>query len=228
MRLAHRDALSTLRKRARPSWLFAVVITAACSSTYYGAMEKMGWHKRDLLVDRVKDARDVQEATKEEFRDALETFSSVVNFDGGDLQQNYDRLRRAYDRSESKATQVRKRIGSVEKVASDLFKEWEKELTEYSNPDFRRSSENQLHETRRRYEGLIDVMKRAEAKMSPVLTALNDQVLYLKHNLNARAIASLQGTAAGIQNDVASLIAEMEAAINEADQFIREMGEQGA
>jgi hypothetical protein len=31
-----------------------------CSSMYYGAMEKLGVHKRDIMVDRVKEARDSQ------------------------------------------------------------------------------------------------------------------------------------------------------------------------
>ena len=35
--------------------------------------------------------------------------------------------------------------------------------------------------------------------MKPVLAAFHDQVLVLKHNLNARAIASLEGTAVTLQ-----------------------------
>ena len=40
-----------------------------------------------------------------------------------------------------------------------------------------------LAETKRQYSQLISAMKRAERKMNPVLTAFNDQVLFLKHNL---------------------------------------------
>ena len=66
-------------------------------------------------------------------------------------------------------------------------------------------------------------MKRAERKIDPVLSAFQDQVLYLKHNLNAQAIASLQSELASIEIDVARLIKEMEASIKEADSFIRTM-----
>jgi hypothetical protein len=59
--------------------------------------------------------------------------------------------------------------------------------------------------------------------MDPVLKRFNDQVLYLKHNLNAQAIASLQTTAAGIDTDVSALIKDMEASIAEADDFIKQM-----
>ena len=87
----------------------------------------------------------------------------------------------------------------------------------------KRSSERQLHETRTQYGQLIRVMKRAEAKMQPVLAAFHDQVLFLKHNLNARAIASLKGNLASIESDIAVLIREMEASIREANRFIDAM-----
>ena len=67
------------------------------------------------------------------------------------------------------------------------------------------------------------VMHRAEDRMDPVLAAFRDQVLYLKHNLNARALASLEATSVGLQQDINDLIAEMEGSIEEASAFIDEM-----
>jgi len=63
-------------------------------------------------------------------------------------------------------------------------------------------------------------MRSAEARMEPVLRAFQDQVLFLKHNLNARAIDSLQGELGSIETDVAQLIREMERSIAESDAFI--------
>ena len=70
---------------------------------------------------------------------------------------------------------------------------------------------------------LIDAMKRVENKIDPVLSAFRDQVLFLKHNLNAQAIASLKSELASVEDDVAALIKEMEASIAEADKFIKTM-----
>ncbi len=196
----------------------------SCKSAYYGTMAKLGWEKRDLLVSRVKKARNEQQVAKEQFRDALEKFQSVVKVEGGELQKKYDALRDEYDDSVSRAQAVRDRIDSVEEVAKDLFAEWKKELDEYKSDQLRWSSQEQLRTTELRYNELINAMRRAESKMEPVLIALHDQVLFLKHNLNARAIASLQSTATEIETDVAKLIYEMEAAIKEADAFIAEMG----
>jgi flagellar motility protein MotE (MotC chaperone) len=189
-------------------------------------MEKFGIHKRDLLVDRVADARDAQEGAKEQFKSALEKFSAVVNFDGGELKPKYDQLNSELERSESRAQAVKDRIKSVESVAEDLFAEWEGELEKYNNDNMRRISQRQLTDTQQEYTKLIDVMKRAADKIEPVLVPFRDQVLFLKHNLNAQALASLQSELISIESDVASLIKEMEVSIEEANTFINAMTSQ--
>ena len=47
----------------------------------------------------------------------------------------------------------------------------------------------------------------------------------MKHNLNAKAIASLKGELDAVESDVTSLIIAMEDSINEADAFIRTIDE---
>jgi hypothetical protein len=201
----------------------ATLAGVGCSTMYYKTWEKLGWEKRDILVDRVKDARDDQKEAKEQFKTTLEQFQAVTNFQGGNLEAKYKKLNGEYEDSVAAAQAVKDRIASVEKVANDLFTEWQAELKQYESAELRRNSEKQLAETKSRYRELIGVMKQASGKMDPVLAAFHDQVLFLKHNLNAQAIASLQTTAASIEQDVAALIKDMEASIKEADDFISQM-----
>ncbi len=203
--------------------LTSCFLLGGCQKVYYGTMEKFGVHKRDILVDRVTDARDAQHEAKEQFASALEEFTSVIHFDGGDLEAKYALLKSEYDKSESKADEVGERIDDVERVAKALFNEWEKELDEYSSPSLRKSSETKLKQTQQRYATLMAAMRQAESKIEPVLAAFKDQVLFLKHNLNAKAIASLQDELTVVENEIAILVREMEKSINEADVFIREM-----
>ena len=77
--------------------------------------------------------------------------------------------------------------------------------------------------TRESYTVMIQKMRAAEASMYPVLDLFRDQVLFLKHNLNARAIAALDTEAGAIASEVKKLVAEMEASIAEADAFIASM-----
>lgn len=212
--------------KSRFLWTIAIgtiCLFFGCESTYYKTMETMGYHKRDIMVDRVQDARDAQEEAKDQFESALEQFSTVLNFQGGDLEEKYDQLKTQYEASEEKAQAVRLRIDEVEDVAEDLFVEWQEELNQYTSSSLRKSSARKLAETKRQYAQLIGAMKRAERKIDPVLNAFRDQVLYLKHNLNAQAIASLQSELVSIESDVARLIREMDASIREANSFIASM-----
>jgi DNA repair exonuclease SbcCD ATPase subunit len=204
-------------------WAVGAVITTGCDTAYYKTMERFGRHKRDIMVDRVADARDAQNDAKEQFVSALEQFSSVVNFEGGDLEARYNRLNREYDRSQARAETVRERIRAVKKVSEDLFSEWEDELDEYASASLRRSSEQTLRQTRRRYQQMIGAMEQAESKIDPVLRAFGDQVLFLKHNLNARAVASLQDELVSVESEIAALVREMERSIDEANAFIQAM-----
>ncbi|PXV79770.1 Protein of unknown function [Nitrosomonas eutropha] len=201
---------------------FAVLLTA-CSTMYYSGLEKVGIPKRDILVYRVEKARDTQEETREQFKSALEQFSVATNFKGGDLEGVYKKLNREYEASVDKANEVRSRIEDIESVSAALFREWEQEITQYSNSTLKRSSQEKLDTTKSYYRQLVAAMKNAESRIQPVLTVFNDQVMYLKHNLNARAIASLKGELKTLQSNVSILVAAMEKSINEANTFISNM-----
>lgn len=205
----------------------ALLTLVGCQSAYYSAMEKAGIHKRDILVDRVEDARDSQQHAKEQFKDALERYRSVVEVKGGDLQKRYDALNSEYEASVVSARDVRSRIEAVEDVADALFKEWEGELKQYSNASLKSASAKELSRTRAEYRTLIQRMKAAEQRIEPVLSVLRDQVLFLKHNLNARAISALHGEYRSLQSNVDQLLADMQRAIDEADAFIRRLQTEG-
>jgi hypothetical protein len=66
-------------------------------------------------------------------------------------------------------------------------------------------------------------MDQSARAMAPVLAKLNDMALFLKHNLNARAIGALGKEALSIETDVDALIQDMNRAIAEADRFIAHM-----
>ena len=207
----------------RISLFFSLLVFAACSTVYYETMEQFGVHKRDILVDRVEEARDSQEAAKEQFSSALEQFTTLLNFDGGDLQAAYDSLNGEFEESESRAEVVSDRIRAVEDVSADLFSEWEDELELYTNQTLRNSSAATLRQTRVRYEQLVASMHAAESKMTPVVNAFRDQVLFLKHNLNSRAIASLRSELATIEGDISALIVDMENSITDSHRFLSEL-----
>lgn len=205
----------------------AVMLLAGCSSMEYKLRETFGQQKRELLVDRVDAAKNSQEEAKDEFVSALAQFKAVTGFTGGDLEEKYEELQAEFNRCVARAEEVRKRIRAVDSVARALFREWNDELDDYTSDALRRTSEEQLRRTQQDYEQLITVMRAAAARMDPVINTFRDQVLFLKHNLNARAISSLGGVTAELQRDVEQLVADMERAIADANRFIDAMRSAG-
>lgn len=200
-----------------------VVLLAGCSTLKFNALEKIGIHKRDLLVANVEDARDAQKEAQDEFRDALEHFGAVVNIKETGLKKAYDRLQSEYDDSQEAADEVSEQIAEVEDVADALFDEWAEEIKQYSDASLRRDSAARREETMGRYKEMLSSMKEAEGSMKPVLDTLRDNTLYLKHNLNAQAIGSLKGHFASLETDIARLIEQMNRSIERSNAFIAEM-----
>lgn len=198
-------------------------LISGCASTYYNAMEKIGIHKRDILVSRIENAQEAQKEGKETFANALEKFQSVVDWDGGELEKRYKILNSEYEDAADAAETISEKIDSVESVANALFNEWSQELKQYSNQRLKQESSEKLVETKQEYQKLIRSMRKAEASLQPVLATLRDNVLYLKHNLNAQAIASLKMELKGINSEVARMNQAMQKAIDESNAFIEKM-----
>jgi len=203
--------------------LLAAVLLAACSTAYYGAMESIGYHKREILVDRIEDAQESQQEASEQFASALDHFSAVTGFDGGDLEDLYEDLNDEFETSEKRAEAVREHVDEVKDVGDALFREWADELEEYSSASLRAESERSLRDTRRRFDRLVVSMERAEQRIDPVLDAFRDQVLYLKHNLNARAVAAMKDDLGRVESEIRDLIEAMNASMAEAETFIAQM-----
>ena len=206
-------------------WLaiFLLLMVTGCSKAYYGAMEKVGIHKRDILVDRVESARDAQSDAQHQFKSALDQFGAVINIENSNLKNAYDKLKAEYEDSKDAAETVSARIEKVEEVADALFKEWADELKLYKSAELRRSSQRKMKETRTRYRRMLASMHRAEKSMEPVLRSFQDNVLFLKHNLNAQSIGSLRTEFSTLKGEIDGLIINMNEAIKTSNQFIAEI-----
>ncbi|MFM8331676.1 MAG: DUF2959 domain-containing protein [Candidatus Methylumidiphilus sp.] len=218
-------------KDLEPLALFAPLVRLLNSRLqrfYFKARESVGHHKRDILVARVENARDGLTEAKEQFQNALEKFSALAEFDGGALEDTYRQLKVEFDYSKAKALAVSDRIDAVQEVAEALFAEWEAELEQYSNRSLRSASRLKLKQTQQMYVQLIAAMRRAEGKIDPVLNVFQDQVLFLKHNLNAQAIAHLENELVALSTGVAGLITAMERSIERANTFMSSMNGQKA
>lgn len=205
------------------SVLALTLALSGCQSAYYSAWEKVGVHKRDILIDRVEDTKDSQEESQEEFQSALERLTTLIDFNGGELEDVYNQLNSDYESSLAAAETVSKNIDDVENVANALFEEWADELDEYKNSSLKRESSKRLSETQRKFDSLLRSMRSAEDKMQPVLASLKDNVLYLKHNLNAQAVSAIRGEFTNLKRDIKLLMDDMNKSIADSNRFIEHM-----
>lgn len=196
------------------------MLLLGCASAYYDALESIGVHKRDIFVDRIEESLEVRKEGQAQFESALEQFKTTVDFDGGGLEKAYNLFNDEYEESEEAANAISEHISAVESVADALFEEWSDELDLYTSPSLRRASERQYKSTQKKYQRLLASMRRVEESMQPVLATMRDNVLFLKHNLNARAIDTLKGELGSINRDVSKLVKNMQRSIAEAEAFI--------
>lgn len=196
------------------------MLLLGCASAYYDALESIGVHKRDIFVDRIEESLEVQKEGQAQFESALEQFKATVDFDGGGLEKAYNLFNDEYEESEEAANAISEHISAVESVADALFEEWSDELDLYTSPSLRRASERQYKSTQKKYQRLLASMRRVEESMQPVLATMRDNVLFRKHNLNARAIDTLKGELGSINRDMSKLVKNVQRSIAEAEAFI--------
>ena len=209
------------------SMLVVTLTLTGCQSAYYSAMEKVGVHKRDILIDRVEETKDSQQESQEEFKSALERLTTLIDFNGGELQDTYNQLNDDYESSLKAANEVSTNINKVEDVAEALFDEWGDELEQYKSASLKRESSKKLAATQRQFSQLLSSMRSAESKMEPVLTSLHDNVLYLKHNLNAQAVSAIKGEFTNLKRDIQILMNDMNKSIADSNKFIEQMNSAG-
>lgn len=202
--------------------LFALMLSACgtVQKVQYSTLEKVGIHKRDILVDRIEKTTETQEQTKQKFQSAYQELAGLINIDGQGLEKKYKSMSKAVAASEDKSTELENRIKAVNNVAEALFDEWQDELKQYQSETLKRISTNNLAQTKSRYEIIYQKMQDSHQRVIPVLQVLQDNTLYLKHNLNARAVASLSGEVIIIEDKVKALIEQMEASIDESKAFV--------
>jgi DUF2959 family protein len=199
-----------------------------CNALYYAAMEKLGREKRDILVKRILTVKKDQQETGEQLKSTLDVFKEVTGFDGGNLEKTYNRLNDSLQHSQNRAKELHSHVDAVDDVAKRMFAEWKDEIKDMRNLTLKRQSQTLLANAQRQHAGYMRQMRATEAKITPVLRGFNDQVVFLKHNLNARAIGSLKKTSAELDTQANDLIREVNESANEADQYIKTLSQADA
>ena len=200
-----------------------LTITGCANSVYYAGMEKVGFHKRDIMVSRVEKVQDLQKDAQEEFKSALEKFGTLVTIEDSDLKSAYEKFNNEYEDAREIADDLSVSIDKLENVSLSLFEEWENELDLYTSKKLKSQSSKKLQATISNYKAMMKSMRKSEKSMEPILSTFQDNVLTLKHSLNAQAIGALQGEFTSLKKEIKVLISQMNISIKESSQFIEKI-----
>ncbi|MBD1585519.1 DUF2959 family protein [Pseudomonas typographi] len=203
--------------------LFTALLLAGCQSPYLSMMEKAGIPKREIFSHRVEDARDAQIKARYQFNRTLEHYRLALAAQEGDPQQRYAELERDYAASQKAAQAVEPRVNQVEQVAEAMFREWEDELNDYQTPALRQASAQELAQTREQYQLLLAKMRDAQSRVLPALGALNDQLLFYKHHMNAQTVGNLQQGYSTVSGTVEPLLIDLQRSIEGANGLIQRL-----
>lgn len=205
--------------------LLPTVFASSCNLLYYAAMDKLGREKRDILVQRILTVKKDQQQTEEQLKSTLDAFKEVTGFEGGNLEKTYNRLHDSLEHCQDRAKDLHNHVNAVDDVAKRMFSEWKGEIKGMRNITLKRQSQGLLTTAQRQHSSYMRQMRGTEGKIKPVLQAFNDQVVFLKHNLNARAISSLKKTSSDLDLQANDLIREINESSAEADQYIKTLAQ---
>jgi len=130
--------------------------------------------------------------TKAQLQKTMEAYNAVLAPDVKDRRDAYKKLQKEVNESEKKRAVVATRNGEMNVEAGKLFKTWEGSTAAIQDPELRKRSQDRLAQAKKRYSDIQANGQGAARLYTPFMKALQDQVTYLGHDLNAGAVASLK------------------------------------
>jgi len=203
------------------SLLLALPLVAGCASTETSYMI-LGGSKapQKPLVQTVVRAENETLEGRQSFKEAFLLFQRLSSPQAIDLDKMQKDFERAMERCSDCAEALDERIDSVREELDELVDDWSSELGSYSSDTLRAKSETMLKDNQARSQRVLQALERLQGRMQPVLAKLRDYALFFHHNLNPRAIATLEDTYRDFDSECRALEAEFDKAQTEIGTFL--------
>ncbi|HEX5137005.1 MAG TPA: DUF2959 family protein [Planctomycetota bacterium] len=198
-----------MKRKPHSRAVIAVLVLAslpACSFVNDLIKGKSGPADVDDLVAAVEKVNKELDASKASMLSAVQGLQSITAPDfQGDAAKAHKDLVKAVEASEDQADDLRNRIEEMQAAAAPVFDQWTKDLEAYSNPEMRQRSQARLAAARERYDAVVAAVDPLLVEYESINQSLRDHVLFLKHDMNPAAIATIQDDVRSVAKDAASL-----------------------
>ena len=172
------------------------------------------------LVARARGAEEEAQEARADFAAAFLLYQRLTAPQAVELERLSGEFEDSVEICEDRARDLAERIDTLRLETQDLVKDWSEELSRFSSDAVRKKSEAQMRDTEARAQRLVAALERLQGRMKPVLTKLQDYALFFDHNLNPRAIATLQDTYKDFDNEFKSLESELSKTQGEIEDFL--------
>lgn len=147
----------------------------------------------DDLVEAVEKVEGELDASKASMLAAVQALQKVTAPDfEGDAVKAHDELVDVIESSEDQANDLRKSIEKMQAAAEPVFDQWTKDLEAFSNPEMRQRSQVRLAASRERYDAVVAAVEPVLVEYEAINETLRDHILFLSHDLNPEAMATIQ------------------------------------
>lgn len=178
----------------------------ACSFVNNLIKGKSGPADVDDLVAAVENVQKELDASKGSMLAAVQGLQAITAPDfQGDAVKAHKELVEVVENSEDQADELRGAIEDMQAASVPVFDQWTKDLEAYSNPEMRQRSQARLSAARERYDAVLAAVEPLLVEYEAVNQTLRDHVLFLKHDMNPAALATIQDDVRSVAKDAASL-----------------------
>jgi hypothetical protein len=158
------------------------------------------------LVERVERVSAELDASKATMLAAIQKLQAVTAPEfQGDAVLAHKELENTLDDSDDQAKALRKSIDKMRAAAEPVFEQWTKDLEAYSNPEMRARSQQRLAAARERYDSVVAAVEPVLVEYETVNQTLHDHLLFLSHDMNPAAVATIQDDVRSVAKQAAGL-----------------------
>jgi hypothetical protein len=202
--------------------LALLVLSSACQSTGRSSFLLFGGsdQPQDRLVESVADAREVTTDAHAEFQAAFELYQRLTSPQAVGLVDLSEDFADAVESCQESSEDLAQSLDEVRTESTHLIEGWNAELAGFANDAMRKKSAAMMQDTEDRSGRITASLERLQERMQPVLLKLQDYGLFFHHNLNARALATLEDTYKDFDAEFRALTSEFDKAEREFETFL--------
>jgi chromosome segregation ATPase len=158
--------------------------------------------------------------TKVQLMKTIDVYNALMADNAKDRKKLYKNLQNEMNNTEKRRAKIDEEAAQMKTEADTLFTQWAESAAAIEKLDLRKRSEERLEATKASYAEIQSVGQKAADLYPPFMKALQDQIAYLGHDLNAEAVASLAPEAAKLNEEAEALTRSLDDTISTANEKI--------